>query len=313
MPSGAVVKYAKHFSEEEMNMTEPISTPTASEQEQSAIGILTRPDAAPLAPANELPGGGKRHLPPSSTLIFDDGIPMDSPRHRSQMNLLIETLKMQWAGRSDFYTGGNMFVYFSPDQVKNRNYRGPDFFVVLGVDGKPERDGWVIWEEGKGPDVVIELLSDTTEKVDKGEKKQIYESVLRVPEYYWYHPFRGELAGFELRGGHYHPLLPDQQGRFLSPLLGLRLTRWTGKYDDIEATWLRWETLDGKLAPTRDEYAQQETERAEQERERAAQAEGLAEQERERAAQAEERAEQERERAERLAAQLRALGIDPAK
>ncbi len=296
-------------------MTEPILTPTTSEQEPSAIGILAGSGAAPLSPANELLGGEaerQREMPPSDTLIFDDGIPMDSPRHRSQMNLLIETLKMQWAGRNDFYTGGNMFVYFSPDQVKNEDYRGPDFFVVLGVDGGPERKGWVVWEEGKGPDVVIELLSDTTEKFDKTGKKQIYESVLCAPEYYWYHPFRGELAGFELKGGRYHPLPSDQQGRIVSPLLGLRLTRWTGKYDDIQATWLRWETLDGKLAPTRDEYAQQERERAKQERERAEQAEELAEQERERAEQAEERAEQERERAERLAAQLRALGVDPA-
>ncbi|MGH9831943.1 MAG: Uma2 family endonuclease [Blastocatellia bacterium] len=304
-------------------MTEPISTPTASEQDPSAIGILARPSGAPLSPAGKLPGGEaewRPTAPPSDTLIFDDGIPMDSPRHRSQMNLLIETLKMQWAGRSDFYTGGNMFVYFSPDQVKNEDYRGPDFFVALDVDGGPERKGWVVWEEGKGPDVVIELLSESTADFDKNEKMRIYESRLRVPEYYWYDPIGGELAGFELRGGRYHPLAADQQGRIVSPLLGLRLTRWTGKYDDIQATWLRWETLDGKLAPTRDEYAQRETERAEQERERAAQAEeraaqaeGLAAQERERAAQAEGLAAQERERAERLAAQLRALGIDPAK
>jgi hypothetical protein len=28
-----------------------------------------------------------------------------------------------------------MFIYFSAEQVRSRDYRGPDFFVVKGVDG----------------------------------------------------------------------------------------------------------------------------------------------------------------------------------
>ena len=76
-----------------------------------------------------------------------------------------------------------MFVYFSLAQVRNQAFRGPDFFVVLDVSPR-ERKSWVVWQEGKGPDVVIELLSDSTAAHDKGEQKIIYQNALRVLEYY---------------------------------------------------------------------------------------------------------------------------------
>lgn len=103
-------------------------------------------------------------------LPYDDGIPMESERHVLQMQLLIETLRLQWADRQDFYIGGNMFVYFSLEQVR-KDFRGPDVFVVLGVP-KRERKSWVVWEEGKGLDVVIELLSESTAQQDKTEKNK---------------------------------------------------------------------------------------------------------------------------------------------
>lgn len=216
-------------------------------------------------------------LPPTQDeLPYDDGIPMESERHVLQMHLLMETLRLRWVDRQDFYVGGNMFVYFSLEQVRNKDFRGPDVFVVLGVP-KGERKSWVVWEEGKGLDVVIELLSESTALQDKNEKKQIYQDLLRVPEYFWFDPFNPEdLAGFALRSGIYEPLAPDPQGRFVSQRLGLALVRWQGVYNDVEATWLRWATLDGVLLLTSQEQAIQ----AEQ-------------------------------RAERLAEQLRAMGIEP--
>jgi Uma2 family endonuclease len=57
----------------------------------------------------------------------------------------------------------------------------------------------VCWEEEKTPDVVIELLSDSTAEADKGEKKLISQNRMRVPEYFWYDPFNSEdRAGFRL-------------------------------------------------------------------------------------------------------------------
>jgi len=48
--------------------------------------------------------------------------------------------------------------------------------VVLNVDGKRERQGWVVWEEkGRYPDVIIELMSPSTAAMDTGVKKDIHQ------------------------------------------------------------------------------------------------------------------------------------------
>ncbi|GAB4300305.1 MAG: hypothetical protein Fur0025_39880 [Oscillatoriaceae cyanobacterium] len=49
------------------------------------------------------------------------------------MNVLIRSLQQAWSERYDFFTGGNMFVYYSSEQVMNKEFRGPDFFAVLDV------------------------------------------------------------------------------------------------------------------------------------------------------------------------------------
>jgi Uma2 family endonuclease len=180
------------------------------------------------------------------------------------MILLLDTIQPWLAARLDGYAGGNMFIHFSLEQVRNQDFRGPDFYLVLGVP-KKERKSWVVWEEGKGPDVVIELLSGTTAKLDKTEKKRIYQNQLRVSEYFWYDPFNAEdLAGFKLDDGVYQPLPFDEQARLVSPLLSLALVRWQGVYEGVEAVWLRWATLDGKLLPTGQEAAEQWAKAAEQ-------------------------------------------------
>ena len=76
---------------------------------------------------------------PPSDLIFDDGEPLETNRHRIAMNLLIRSVNSSLADRTDFFAGGNLFVYYSYDQVMNRDFRGPDFFVALDVDGSRER------------------------------------------------------------------------------------------------------------------------------------------------------------------------------
>lgn len=220
-------------------------------------------------------------------LPSDDGIPMETPRHRLQMQLLIDSLEPWLQQREDGYVAGNMFVYFSPHQVRNEDFRGPDVYVALDVPRK-ERKSWLVWEEGKSPDVVIELLSESTAEFDKTWKKDIYQNQLKTPEYFWFDPFNADdFAGFRLQEGEYEPITPDQAQNLPSQTLGLNLVRWQGRYRDVETVWLRWALLTGELLLTPEEIAEQRAEQAQQ------------------------RAEQEHQRAEQLAAKLRALGIDP--
>lgn len=203
-------------------------------------------------------------MPPTQDeLPYSDGVPMESNLHVLQMYLLIETLKLHWEGRQDTFVGGNMFVYFSPRQEFTHDFRGPDFFAVQGVT-KRDRKSWVVWEEGKGPDVVIELLSDSTADKDKNEKFLIYQDRLRVPEYFWFHPLTGELAGFVLQDGAYKPIEPDEQGRLVSHQLQLALAKWHGTFGDEQSSWLRWVTLENKLLPTGRERAEQAQQKADE-------------------------------------------------
>jgi Uma2 family endonuclease len=202
-------------------------------------------------------------FPTEDDVVTSDGVPLDSDREALQINLLKETLRLAWADRDDFYIAGNMFVYFDLDQYRNLNFRGPDIYVALGVP-KHERKAWLTWVEGKAPDVVIEFLSESTAAVDRGVKKQVYQDQLRAAEYVWYDPFTRELAGFRLVDGVYEPIVADERGRLVSRRLRLALAVHEGVYGDVEAPWLRWETLAGEVLPTAAEVAVQERARADE-------------------------------------------------
>ncbi|MBI2760903.1 MAG: Uma2 family endonuclease [Chloroflexi bacterium] len=208
-------------------------------------------------------------LPPDEDdLPYDDGEPMETSRHVLQWMLLMLPLKYFWRHRTDVYVAGNMFVYFSPNQVLTEDFKGPDLFIALDVSNR-ERKSWLVWKEEKAPDVVVELLSHSTMRKDKVENKRIYQDKLRVPEYFWYDPWTAERAGFALREGVYEPIEPDEHDRLPSRVLGLTLVKWTGRYQEAEATWLRWAGEDGVLLPTEEEAADEQFRRADEQFRRA--------------------------------------------
>ncbi|AUX39213.1 hypothetical protein SOCE26_005960 [Sorangium cellulosum] len=209
--------------------------------------------------------------PGEDELPYDDGEPMESERHREQMYLLIEVLKLFWQDRDDVYVGGNMAIYFSELQAKKNDFRGPDVFVVLETR-KRERKSWVVWQEdGRTPDVVIELLSATTEAVDRGEKMRIYAKLLRVPEYYLFDPFTGVLEAYALDRAtqSYERISHEANGDFTSARLRLRLGVRHGIYHGLATDWLRWLDLEGRVLPTGEEQARAAEERAKAAREEA--------------------------------------------
>lgn len=249
-------------------------------------------------------------MPDGRQLMSDEPEEMESSRHYQQLALLVSSLEWHWRERDDFFIGANLTVYYAHQQLQRREFRGPDFFLVRDTT-REARTSWVVWEEGgRYPDLIIELLSDATAKVDRTDKKSLYQNIFRTPEYFWFSPATLELAGFSLVDGRYEPIPPDARGWYWSGILEL----WLGVQDGL----LRYFEVDGTRVPTPSEAAEQEMAqlareraRAERERERAEQERERAEQERGRAEQEQRRAERERERAVRLEQRLRALGIDP--
>jgi Uma2 family endonuclease len=192
---------------------------------------------------------GGKGLPGQDELPCDDGEPMETGFHDAQDAVLKDSLIDAWAERRDYYVAGNMFVYFSERQVKNNDFRGPDVFVVLDVERK-DRKSWVAWEEGgRLPDVVIEITSETTEHVDRVEKKRIYSRVWRTPAYFIFDPETDKLEGFRLDTDRreYVALTPNATGDLPVAPLGLSLGLRHTRYRDYDRLFVRW--IDGYGEP----------------------------------------------------------------
>ncbi len=219
-------------------------------------------------------------------LVLDDGEPLETEWHTLEYPLLRKLIRVAMAeqGRTDFYTGGNMFVYYSVQQAwevaqeveqdlepsKQKAFRGPDVFWVGGVDPDRERKVWIAWEEdGRLPDVIVELLSPTTKRKDRTEKRDLYARVFRTAEYFMHDPETRKLEGLRLAGLSYQPIPPDEHGRFWSEQLGVFLGLWHGVVDGREADWVRLFHPDGSLVSMPEEQAEAEGRRAEAERQRA--------------------------------------------
>ncbi|MGB5770192.1 MAG: Uma2 family endonuclease [Crocosphaera sp.] len=221
--------------------------------------------------------------------FWSDEPPLETYLHLTQIILLLKSLEWLWQDREDYFAAGNLTIYYSPKQKKSEFFRGPDFFVVLGTTRNPNRKSWVVWEEeGKYPNVIIEILSDSTAETDRGEKKQIYQDIFRTPDYFWFDPYSLEFQGFTLISGTYQPIEPNEQGLLWSEQLGLYLGIYENK--------LRYYSSEGQLVPTPEEAAINAENKAIQER-----------QEKELALQEKELAEQ---RLEEINAKLKELGIN---
>jgi Uma2 family endonuclease len=179
--------------------------------------------------------GGARHMattPRSSTrpaieYRTGDGKPMaETDLHRQIMVEVIETLEDLFASDPMVYVSGNLLDFY--EEGNRRKHVAPDVFVVRGIPKHPARDHYLMWEEGRGPNLVIEVTSKTTQRVDRTKKLKIYRDVIKVPEYFQFDPtedyLKPSLQGHRLVDGEYAPIVPVN-GRLLCEFLGLEFER----------------------------------------------------------------------------------------
>lgn len=185
-----------------------------------------------------------------SGVLYSDEPQLETDLHLKQILLLLSCLEWYWNERQDFFASGNITIYYSNSQKKSKDFRGPDFFVVKDTERKT-RPSWVVWEENnKFPNVIVEILSSSTAKVDRAEKKQLYQDIFRTPDYFWFEPNTLEFAGFSLKNGKYEAIIPNEQGWLYSQELELYLGIFNRK--------LRYFTPEGILVATPEETANQE-------------------------------------------------------
>lgn len=211
-------------------------------------------------------------LLPNVELLEEDKENMETDWHYYNISLLLAVVNHHLRGRDDYYAGGNQFIYFSEEQARNRDFRGPDFFFVWGRPREPLRPFWVVWREGgKYPDLIIELLSASTAHLDRTVKKDVYETIFSTRDYFCYDPDTQVLEGWRKRSAHYEALKPNEHGWLWCDELQCWLGTWQGKYLEREALWLRFYDERGQIIPHATEAAEQQAEQAQQHAEAAQQ------------------------------------------
>ena len=194
--------------------------------------------------------------------------------HPIQAELLEQTFQPSTYSSERVFAAMDLNIYY--DENNMRRYKRPDWFGVVGVprlyEERELRMSYVIWDEGIGPFIVVELLSPSTQREDLGQtlreanepptKWEVYEQFLRVPYYVVYSRERERFQAFHLENDRYQEIVLTNNKLQLDEL-GLRLGLWQGSHKRIERLWLRFYDASGNLIPTATEREQQQQQRAE--------------------------------------------------
>ena len=178
----------------------------------------------PIVPSADSPV-----IPPAAVdYPSSDGKPLaENDAQRHAILYACGALCLRYQDHPDVYVSGDLLVYY--EEGNPRVSVAPDAFVVFGVEDR-RRMSYKVWEEGKGPDFVLEVASPNTWREDVERKPGIYAG-LGVREYFLFDP-TGEhlsprLQGYRLVDGAYEPLVVvesiDRTLTLASDVLGLEL------------------------------------------------------------------------------------------
>lgn len=133
----------------------------------------------------------------------------ETDTHRDLMVDLIQALQSRYQDRDDVYVSGNILLYY--EKGNKRRHVSPDVLVVFGIP-KEKRDYYLLWREGRAPDVVIEITSSSTRHEDMHKKRRLYAEI-GVREYFLFDPRRDylkpQMRGYRLVQGQWAALVGD--------------------------------------------------------------------------------------------------------
>lgn len=217
--------------------------------------------------------------------VLDDE-PVDNINQPVLASALTEALELSGKLQESMLVGTNFGICAT---VEGKTVvKAPDWFYIRSVQPttppNQNRRSYTPNLEGEVPGAVMEFLSETEggeysikSKYPPG-KWYYYERILQVPNYVIFEPNAGWVELYQLNAsGRYQVAPADANNRYWIPQIGLFLGVWQGTKANRTGFWLRWWDESGQMLLWGTELV-----------------------------------ERERQRAERLAAQLRSAGIEPA-
>ncbi len=197
--------------------------------------------------------------PDIDALETEDETPVDNIFSAKQQRLLVESLYSSWKpadSNRSFLADANIGLFFT---VKHPPLV-PDVFlsfdVQIGEDWWEKHNrSYFMWEHGKPPEVVIEIVSNTKgQELDR--KLQEYARI-KVLYYVVFDPINqleeGVLRMHKLEETTYRAMKEDT---WMSGI-ELGLTLWDGTYEGYAGQWLRWCDQAGNVILTGAERAEQ--------------------------------------------------------
>ena len=168
-------------------------------------------------------------MPDIEALVTEDDTPVDNMPSEKQQRLLTEPLFSSWAGPGagrTFVAAANVGVFPEPSNPAIV----PDVFLSLDVQVHAnwwdrEHRSYFVWEFGKPPDLVVEIVSNQKGN-EIGGKRQRYAE-MGVGSYVIHDPLRQvmdeELRVYRLRGGRYER---QASSRFPDAAVGADALGW---------------------------------------------------------------------------------------
>ena len=253
-------------------------------------------------------------LPDHTQLPASDSSLVKNFQEHPQSILLTESIESVLRNihpDNQYCIGQDSGIYWRLTDPPERGAEAPDWFYVPNVsptlNGELRRS-YVLWQELIPPLIVIEfasrdgseerdktplssvLASTTSQETEEGNERAgkpgefwIYEQVIRPAFYAIYEVKKASVELYCLVAGKYQLLPANERGHYPIEPLGVELGIWQGWYKTANLPWLRWWDAEGNLLLSGNERAEQ----------------------------IEIKLEEERQKADRLAAQLRAAGIEP--
>ena len=154
---------------------------------------------------------------------FNDSKTVESTKHDRTAAYLGTVMRGRYRNQADVCVASGLGLFF--ERGNRAALLAPDFMIAFDADGRGDRLSFKVWDEGRVPDMALELLSERTWRRDLEVKPGLYRD-LGIREYWTVEllgRFSPPIVGRRLQGGEYVEVPTEASGGLRSEILDLEL------------------------------------------------------------------------------------------